>query len=190
MMKAQTISLAVMGVLLLNILVFQACDKKDETNKAPSCDITTPSGGEKFSKGEIVTISVNATDSDGSISEVSFFVDNQSKGSVNSSPYSYDWSTADESIGGHTLKATSVDNGGTSTSDEISIEVIEASNPPVSDFTASPVSGSAPLNVNFFDQSENSPTSWSWDFGDGNSSTDQNPIHTYDNTGTYAVSLN
>ena len=61
--------------------------------------------------------------------------------------------------------------------------------PPVAGFTADRVSGAAPLSVNFSDQSTNSPTSWSWDFGDGATSTAQNPSHTYDLVGTYTVSL-
>ncbi len=43
--------------------------------------------------------------------------------------------------------------------------------------------------VSFTDMSEGSPTSWSWDFGDGGSSTEQNPAHTYAQPGTYTVVL-
>jgi PKD repeat protein len=47
------------------------------------------------------------------------------------------------------------------------------------------------LTVNFTDlsTSSNTITSWSWDFGDGNSSNLQNPDHTYDHAGTYNVCL-
>lgn len=40
--------------------------------------------------------------------------------------------------------------------------------------------------VMFTDNSTNA-TSWSWDFGDGNSSSDQNPVHTYSSAGNYTV---
>jgi len=43
--------------------------------------------------------------------------------------------------------------------------------------------------VDFTDNSANSPTSWAWDFGDGNTSTDQNPQHTYTTTEMYSVCL-
>lgn len=43
--------------------------------------------------------------------------------------------------------------------------------------------------VAFTDQSTNEPDSWLWDFGDGNSSTEQNPLHTYAANGTYTVQL-
>ena len=62
-------------------------------------------------------------------------------------------------------------------------------NPPVADFAGSPTSGEAPLTVSFTDQSSNSPTSWSWDFGDGATSTAQNPSHQYSSAGTYTVEL-
>lgn len=60
---------------------------------------------------------------------------------------------------------------------------------PVAQFTGSPTSGTAPLAVTFTDQSSNSPTSWSWSFGDGGTSTAQNPGHTYANPGSYTVTL-
>lgn len=43
--------------------------------------------------------------------------------------------------------------------------------------------------VRFFDLSTGEPDTWVWDFGDGSSSTDANPQHTYDTLGQYAVSL-
>ncbi len=59
---------------------------------------------------------------------------------------------------------------------------------PVAQFSAVPVSGPPPLNVAFSDLSTGTITSWSWNFGDGTSSTLQNPSHTYA-LGSYAVSL-
>ena len=43
--------------------------------------------------------------------------------------------------------------------------------------------------VQFTDQSANAPTSWQWYFGDDNTSTAQNPTHTYAQAGTYQVQL-
>lgn len=53
---------------------------------------------------------------------------------------------------------------------------------------APPVIACAPFSVNF---SDNSPgtVGWNWDFGDGNSSSQQNPVHTYTTAGTYQVGL-
>lgn len=44
-------------------------------------------------------------------------------------------------------------------------------------------------NVSFVDNSTGSPTSWLWDFGEGNTSTEQNPTHIYDVGGGYTVNL-
>ena len=61
----------------------------------------------------------------------------------------------------------------------------------VADFTATPINGSIPLEVNFTDQSNGDVISWEWDFeNDGTvDSYDQNPTHIYDETGIYTVSL-
>jgi outer membrane protein assembly factor BamB len=64
-----------------------------------------------------------------------------------------------------------------------------SSSQPVANFTANPISGEAPLTVNFTDQSTGTPTSWLWDFGDGVNSTEQNSSHTYYAAGNYIVNL-
>src|SRR5690554_2507883 len=56
---------------------------------------------------------------------------------------------------------------------------------PVSNFTFT----TDDLTASFFDDSSVNPTSWEWDFGDGNTSTDQNPVHTYAAADTYTVCL-
>ena len=67
---------------------------------------------------------------------------------------------------------------------------ITAPSPSLSaDFTASPTSGPMPLLVRFTDTSAGAPISWSWSFGDGGTSSEQHPSHTYASSGTYTVSL-
>ncbi|MFA6333135.1 MAG: PKD domain-containing protein, partial [Methanoregula sp.] len=60
---------------------------------------------------------------------------------------------------------------------------------PRADFIADKTRGGAPMAVAFSDKSTNAPTTWSWNFGDGATSTEQNPIHTYTTLGVYSVSL-
>jgi len=60
---------------------------------------------------------------------------------------------------------------------------------PVPDFSASATSGCGPLIVQFHDNSTNSPTFWQWDFGNGQTSSLQNPAITYTNPGIYTVTL-
>ncbi|HSG98633.1 MAG TPA: PKD domain-containing protein [candidate division Zixibacteria bacterium] len=64
-----------------------------------------------------------------------------------------------------------------------------AATTPVASFSGTPTSGDAPLQVNFTDLSSNNPDTWSWNFGDGNGSSVQNPSHTYTSAGTYTVTL-
>ncbi len=56
-------------------------------------------------------------------------------------------------------------------------------------FKISNNTGIAPMNVHFTDQSTGNPTSWLWDFGDGGTSTEQNPDYTYNNPGVYDIEL-
>jgi PKD repeat protein len=56
-------------------------------------------------------------------------------------------------------------------------------------FSAHPTAGIAPLSVQFTDESSGSPSSWFWDFGDGHTSTQQNPQNQYATTGVYDVFL-
>ena len=59
----------------------------------------------------------------------------------------------------------------------------------ITDFTAVPTSGPVPLYVCFSDASNNNPSSWLWDFGDGGSADTRNPCHPYLSAGNYGVSL-
>jgi PKD repeat protein len=60
---------------------------------------------------------------------------------------------------------------------------------PVVDFEGTPRAGYVPLEVSFTDQSTGTIASWLWDFGDGSTSSEQNPTHTYVETGFFNVNL-
>jgi len=57
------------------------------------------------------------------------------------------------------------------------------------DFSASPLTGPAPLQVSFTDLSSGQVVSRAWSFGDGGTSSDVNPQHVFQDEGTYTVSL-
>jgi PKD repeat protein len=63
--------------------------------------------------------------------------------------------------------------------------------PPVAEFSANPVTGNAPLSVQFTDQSTGTGLSWAWDFNNDGTidSTVQNPSYSYTSAGTYPVNL-
>jgi len=78
--------------------------------------------------------------------------------------------------------------------DEVATNLINVTAPggPTADFTGYPASGDAPLTVQFASQSQAGDmpiTSWAWTFGDGASSTEQAPVHTYAIAGNYTVRL-
>ncbi|MEN6396208.1 MAG: PKD domain-containing protein [Methanoregula sp.] len=61
--------------------------------------------------------------------------------------------------------------------------------PVVANFSGTPTSNYLPLTVQFTDLSTGPVTGWNWSFGDGNTSTLENPSYTYANAGLYTVSL-
>jgi len=119
------------------------------------------------------------------------------------SPTSWKWSFGDgtystkknsahtySKAGKYTISLTVKNAAGSNTVIKSSyISVAAPSKAPVAAFSASPVSGKAPLKVQFTDKSTNSPTSWKWSFGDGIYSTSKSPSHTYSKAGKYTVSL-
>ena len=72
---------------------------------------------------------------------------------------------------------------------ETKTDYITVQEVPVADFSGTPDSGDAPLTVDFTDESSGGPTTWSWDFGDGGTSPEQNPSYTYNDTGHFTVTL-
>ena len=91
------------------------------------------------------------------------------------------------STGTYTVALTATNSYGQNTNTKNNY--IGVGNPPVANFSGTPTSGAAPLAVTFTDSSTNSPTAWSWTFGDSAISTVQNPSHSYTGGGTYTVAL-
>ncbi len=66
---------------------------------------------------------------------------------------------------------------------------IVADDKPVANFSATPRDVCAKFDVNFIDESTGNITQWLWDFGDGGTSTVQNPSHHYEDTGFFTIRL-
>ncbi|KAF1078663.1 PKD domain-containing protein [Methanogenium sp. MK-MG] len=95
-----------------------------------------------------------------------------------------------DAAGTYSVYLTASNAAGTATSSPQSVTVNAAANPPVASFTFSPASPVVGQAVSFTDASTGDGiTSWSWDFGDGQGNTLQNPSHAYASAGTYTVSL-
>lgn len=69
------------------------------------------------------------------------------------------------------------------------VDLVTVHEPVSADFAGSPTHGPAPLSVAFTDLSTGAVDTWSWDFGDGGSSSAENPGHVYAAPGSYTVSL-
>jgi PKD repeat protein len=89
------------------------------------------------------------------------------------------------SPGTYTVTLTVTGPGGGIVKGKIDYILVKAE--PLADFSASPTSGCAPLSVTFTDESTGTIDSWAWDFE--TDSTEQNPVFTYNNAGTYTVKL-
>jgi len=93
-----------------------------------------------------------------------------------------------ENAGVFTVSLTVSGPGGTDTLTRTNYIAVNE-HEPVADFSAIPIEGTVPLLVQFADQSIGIVDTWSWNFGDGATSNEQNPSHLYTSIGTYTVTL-
>lgn len=96
-------------------------------NVAPAVSLTSPANGAGFTVGANVTISANASDANGTITGVEFFVDGISVGVDNDAPYSASYTAV---LGNHVITAVATDNDCVSTTS--SSRNISVTNAPVS----------------------------------------------------------
>ncbi len=91
----------------------------------PTISLTSPTGAESVVAGDTLLISANANDSDGQVTQVEFFVDNQLVATDTSAPFEHNWPAQ---AGTHSFKATATDNDGQATiSEEVNVTVSSGS---------------------------------------------------------------
>jgi len=168
---------------------------------------TNSAGSDTVTRAGYITVIKSTT------APAAAFVSNISSGTVSlavqfvdastSSPTGWAWSFGDgstsaeqnpshtyTSAGTYTVTLTATNAGGSDTVTKTGfITVSTSSSEPVASFVPAVTSGTIPLAVQFVDTSTNSPTSWVWSFGDGGTSSEKNPSHTYTTAGTYTVTL-
>jgi glucose/arabinose dehydrogenase/plastocyanin len=98
-------------------------------NQPPTVSITSPTNGASFTAPAVVPINANASDPDGSVTNVAFFDGTTPLGQTNQTPYTV---TATLNAGVHPLTAVATDNLGLSaTSSVVSVTVSSANSPPI-----------------------------------------------------------
>jgi MYXO-CTERM domain-containing protein len=157
---------------------------------APSAVIScTPTSGDAP-----LAVSCNATGSSdpngaADIATKTFSLDGQAATSGNTVDYNFDTAAS------HVVLLRVTDQGGLSDTDQVTINVsYNGNNPPTAVAGATPTSGQAPLQVAFSSAGSSDPDTgqtltYAWDFKDGNTSTEQNPTHTFATAGSYDVLL-
>ena len=96
-------------------------------NVPPSVAISSPAEGATFTAPSSVTVTANASDSDGSIVSVAFFANGAPIGTASANPFSVVWSTTQAGV--YALTAVATDNrGGTATSAAVNVTVAQSPN--------------------------------------------------------------
>jgi PKD repeat protein/subtilisin family serine protease len=120
----------------------------------------------------------------------------QSSGVISSYAWNFgDGGTSSQQNPTHTFSAPGVYdvtlavNGPSGSSTETKTAYIQVYGPSDADFNANPTSGPVPLEVQFTDQSSGEIASYAWNFGDGGTSSQKNPLHTFTASGVYDVTL-
>jgi hypothetical protein len=97
-------------------------------NVPPTVSITSPANNSTFTEPATISISANASDSDGSITKVEFYQAGNLLGFTNSAPFNYNWSSV--AAGSYVITAKAYDNnGGVTTSAPVNVTVTGSSNP-------------------------------------------------------------
>ena len=97
--------------------------------------------------------------------------------------------------GHYTVSLTTADAAGRTATDTHHNAVVATGPAPTPDpgplveFRVNQSRGTVPFTVQFTDRSTGAPHAWFWEFGDGGTSLEQNPIHTFTVPGTYRVNL-
>ncbi|MEK6336843.1 MAG: DUF2341 domain-containing protein [Acidobacteriota bacterium] len=116
-------------------------------NAPPNVNLNNPGPGTNFPANTPITINASASDSDGTIAKVEFFVNGNKLGEVTNGPYAFTWNNA--STGTYSVTATATDNlGATSTSGAVSITVGKSDQSITFDPIPDKTYGDAPFSIN------------------------------------------
>jgi subtilisin family serine protease/PKD repeat protein len=174
--------------VIINETIIPEPDPAPTPNQAPKVILTSPSGGTAYNAPAVITLSADASDSDGTVSQVQFYANYQLIGTVTASPYTITWSNV--AAGTYSIQATVSDNGGVTVGSNI--VSVAVNQPPVAN-AGGPYSGTAGLPLQFngsgsLDQ-DGTIALYQWNFGNGATTTGATPSYSYATPGTYTVTL-
>jgi len=90
----------------------------------PTVAITAPTSGSTHALGSSITVNATASDSDGFITQVAFYLDDVWQFTDSTSPYSWSWDTAFAGAGSHTIKAIATDNNSNTAENSVNITLL------------------------------------------------------------------
>ncbi len=175
-----SVELVILILFLVNVTFIIAGTLE---NKPPSA---SASADLTFGKAPLeVTFTGFGSDSDGIITSYHWDFDDNTISQLQNPTHIF------HNKGKYIVQFIVTDDDGDIGNDTITIYVIE-NIPPIAQASASPTKGKEPLLVAFFGKgidNDGMIVSYHWDFGDGQSSDEQNPTHTYRSSGNYHVTL-
>jgi len=159
----------------------------ESANQRPAASITLPAGGSEFTAGQSISFQGSGTDpEDGSLTGASLQWFSSRDGLIGTG---ITFSRSDLSLGTHTIRLIATDSEAASDTAVVSIGIGEVPNQsPTASFSFS----CSNLTCTFTDGStdpDGTVESWAWQFGDGGTSNEQSPQHTYGAGGMYDVVL-
>lgn len=171
------------------------------TGEARMRNVSIYPAGSSSPSAEPLAVTASATPVTGNVPLAVTFSSTATGGT---SPYTYAWAFGDSgtsaaqnpahtysTAGTYTARCTVTDSTGATASATVGITATNAASTLVATATASPTSGDAPLSVTFGGSATGgtAPYTYAWAFGDGGTSTTQNPTHNYTAAGTYTATL-
>jgi PKD repeat protein len=158
-------------------------------NNPPTCTILSPELDVRYERGSTVFLEFVAEDRDNNLENIIVAMGSRPVDTLPPDATKYELNTTPFNAGEYNLIATAIDKMNEQAADTVRIIITEEEVPPVADFYADDLDVLIEDEVHFVDVSQNNPSSWNWDFGDGSTSTERNPVHTYTEHGQYSVKL-